>query len=100
SVLPIVTVVPVPMIMMMVVMVVVMIVIIVMMAVVMIVIVVMMAVLAIMSMIMMIVFAGKRRHWKQSGSNYRANQSKLAKHLGFSLLPTDSRNGTISQDQC
>jgi hypothetical protein len=42
----------------------------------------MMFVIVIMPMIVMIVFARKCRYWKQRGSNYRANQSKLAKHLG------------------
>ena len=43
----------------------------------------MMFVVVIMPMIVMIVFAGKRSYWEQRGSNYRANQSKLAKHLRF-----------------
>jgi len=43
----------------------------------------MMFVIVIMPVIVMIVFAGKRSYREQRGSNYRANQSKLAKHLRF-----------------
>jgi ABC-type bacteriocin/lantibiotic exporter with double-glycine peptidase domain len=46
------------------------------------VVVVMMFMIAVMAVIVMIVFARKRRHWKQRGRYYRANQSKLAEHLG------------------
>src|SRR5262245_55167184 len=79
----------------------VMMVIIMMVVVIMVMVVIMAMVFVIMTMIVVIVFAGKCSYWKQCGSNYRANQRKLAKHLGFSLLPTDanSRAGTISQDQ-
>jgi ABC-type transport system involved in cytochrome bd biosynthesis fused ATPase/permease subunit len=80
-----VTLVPVPMIMMMVVMV--------MIVVVMIVVIVMgvmfmMFVITIMTMIVtMIMIFRKRCYWEQRGSNYRANQSKLVKHLRSSILP-------------
>ena len=84
AVLPIVTVVPVPLVVMMVMvmMVVVIVVVIIVMS--------MMFVVVIMPMIVMIVFPGKRSYREQRGSNYRANQSKLAKHpvLLFANLPT------------
>jgi len=87
AVLPIVTVVPVPlvvvvMVMIMIVMVVMIVVVIIVMS--------MMLVVVIMPMIVMIVFPGKRSYREQRGSNYRANQSKLAKHpvLLFANLPT------------
>ena len=71
------TVVPVPlvvvvMVMIMIVMVVMIVVVIIVMS--------MMFVIVIMPMIMMIVFPSKRSYREQRGSNYRANQSKLAKH--------------------
>ena len=71
------TVVPVPLVVMMVMvmMVVVIVVVIIVMS--------MMFVVVIMPMIVMIVFPGKRSYREQRGSNYRANQSKLAKHLRF-----------------
>jgi hypothetical protein len=49
----------------------------------------MMFMITIMTMIvpMMIMFPGKRCYWKQRSSNYRANQSKLVKHLRPSILP-------------
>ena len=70
------TVVPVPlvvvvMVMIMIVMVVMIVVVIIVMS--------MMFVIVIMPMIMMIVFPSKRSYREQRGSNYRANQSKLAK---------------------
>ena len=73
------TVVPVPLIVMMVMVMVMMVV----MIVVVIIVMSMMFVIVIMSMIVMIVFPGKSSYREQRGSNYRANQSKLAKHLRF-----------------
>jgi ABC-type transport system involved in cytochrome bd biosynthesis fused ATPase/permease subunit len=85
-----VTVVPVPLVVVMVTIMIVIVMVVMIVVVIMIIVMSMMFVVVIMPMIVMIVFASKRGYREQRGSYYRANQRKLAKHpvLHFANLPS------------